>query len=109
MVAELHSLPIRLLYELGVTGTALALALIVLFVRRRLAAISTSSPAADRALTRAGLAGLAGAGAALLGTAWLEVTALPVALAVAAGVALAGRSAIASESDSRRRHQRPPS
>ena len=98
VVGELHSLPFRLIYELGVTGTALALAAIVLFVRRRLAGISAPGPAADCALTRAGLAGLAGAGVALLGTAWLEVTALPIALAVAAGAALAGRPAITNGS-----------
>ena len=92
VVAELHSLPLRLLYELGVTGTALALAVVVLFVRRRQVANSASSAGVDSALARAGLAGLAGAGVALMGTAWLEVTALPVALAVAAGAALAGHS-----------------
>jgi O-Antigen ligase len=90
VVAELHSLPVRLLFELGATGSTLTVAGVGLFVWRRVRELAAGRPAADVALGQAGLAGLAGAGVALLGTAWLEVTALPVALAVAAGAALSG-------------------
>ena len=49
VVAELHSLPLRLLYELGVTGTALALAVVVLFVA---AASLRSRPCGRRRIAR---------------------------------------------------------
>src|SRR6202035_5042750 len=67
LVGELHSLPVALSYELGATGLVLALALAALFCRRRIAELQ--EPEADRPLLRAGLAGLAGAAVAALGSA----------------------------------------
>ncbi|MEM7051482.1 MAG: O-antigen ligase family protein [Acidobacteriota bacterium] len=77
VVAELHSLPLQLLYELGGVGTLLLLALLAAFLWRR------------RRTPSGPLLGLVGAAWAGLGTAWLAVLALPVALAVVAGAALA--------------------
>lgn len=90
VLGQLHSLPLDLAYELGAPGLALALVVAGLFVwrRRRGAAADSSEPA----LVRAGLAGLLGGGVAALGSSWLAVPALPLALAVAAGAALAGSS-----------------
>ena len=115
VVAELHALPLQVAYEVGVPGLLLAAAIAALFARRRLAAdagrdtepgsdptaegvggragagaLAAPAGSCDPALIRAGLIGLAGAGVALLATGWLAVTALPVALALAAGAALAG-------------------
>lgn len=87
VIGDLHSLPLHLLFELGGTGLALVLAVGLLFVRRRLAALPG---AADPALSAAGLLGLAGAGVATLGVAPLAVPAVPAALALAAGAVLAG-------------------
>lgn len=84
IVADLHSLPLQLLYELGLVGVvALSLALAV--TGRRL----LRTPPADRPLRRAGLLGLLGAAVASLGGLPLSVTALPLALALAAGCVLA--------------------
>jgi O-antigen ligase len=85
VVGELHSLPLHLGYETGVTGLLLALATVVLFFWRRLSDLGNSP---DPLPITAGLIGLAGAGVAFLGTGALSVTALPVALAVAAGAAI---------------------
>lgn len=96
VVAELHALPLGIAYELGLSGLLLAVAIAALFARRRLIGSAAGSPPADPAeagdpvLLSAGLIGLAGAAVALGATAWLAVTALPVALALAAGAALAG-------------------
>jgi hypothetical protein len=106
VVAELHALPLQLAYELGLPGLLLAAAVAALFWWRRLAgrrasrpesgALSRAGAAADDrgspdpVLVRAGLIGLAGAGLGLAATGWLAVTALPIALALAAGAALAG-------------------
>lgn len=79
-VGELHSLPLHLAYEMGAVGLVTALALGVVFFAKR---ISEMDP-----LRFAGLVGLCGAAVASLGSAALAVTALPVAVAVAAGAAL---------------------
>jgi hypothetical protein len=87
-VGELHSLPLQLAYELGAPGLLLVLALVGQFAVRRWSELRRT---ADPGLLRAALCGLAGAAVAFLGTASLSVQALPLALAVAAGAALAGR------------------
>jgi len=86
-VGELHSLPLQLGYELGLTGILLSLALAALFFTRR-----TGEREEGRApgLAAAGLLGLAGGAVAALGSGAIAVTALPLAAAVAAGAALAG-------------------
>ncbi|HVS00596.1 MAG TPA: O-antigen ligase family protein [Thermoanaerobaculia bacterium] len=84
VVGELHSLPLHLAYETGWTGLLLALATVALFVWRRLRELRRSPDP----MAVAGLIGLAGAGVAFLGTGALYVTALPVALAVAAGATI---------------------
>src|SRR6185295_16652212 len=73
---ELHSLPVQLLYELGLAGSLAALLLVGLFFRRRLAERGT---AADRGLLDAALVGMAGLAVASLGTGAVAVTALPMA------------------------------
>lgn len=88
-VGQLHSQPLQVAYELGATGLLLALAISGLFVGRRWREVR-SGEARDPALTVAGLAGLGAAGVALLGTAALAIPAVPVALAVVAGMARAG-------------------
>ncbi len=85
VVGELHSLPLHIAYETGVTGLLLALSMVVLFFWRRLGDLRRSP---DPLPIAAGLIGLAGAGVAFLGSGALSVTALPVALAVAAGATL---------------------
>jgi len=90
VVGDLHSAPVQLLYELGATGLLLALAVLGLFVVRRLRALPR---AADPPLVGAALLGLAGSGAALLAQAPLAVPAVGAAVAVAAGAALAGEGA----------------
>jgi O-antigen ligase len=89
VVGELHSLPLALAYELGITGLLLAVGLVALFVCRRLAG---RRAAPDRPLLAAGLLGLLGAGVASLGSASLAITALPLAAAIVAGAALAGET-----------------
>lgn len=86
-VGELHSLPLQLGYELGFTGLALALAIVVLFFARR---TSGREDGRAPALLAAGLLGLGGGAIASLGSGAIAVTALPLAAAVAAGAALAG-------------------
>jgi len=86
-VGELHSLPVQLAYELGLTGLLLSLALLALFFIRRL---GERQEGRDPALLAAGLLGLGGGAVASLGSGALAVTALPVAAVVAAGAALAG-------------------
>ncbi|MBW8877681.1 MAG: O-antigen ligase family protein [Acidobacteria bacterium] len=86
-VGELHSLPVQLAYELGLTGLLLALAVPVLFFARRTA---ERQEGRDPALLAAGLLGFGGGAVAALGSGALAVTALPVAAVVAAGAALAG-------------------
>ena len=86
-VGELHSLPLQLAYELGITGLLLALAIVALFFVRRTA---ERQEGRDPGLLAAGLLGLGGGAVASLGSGALAVAALPVAAAVAAGAALAG-------------------
>ena len=94
VVGDLHSLPLQTAYELGLPGLLLAAATAALFVIRRLRELPR---AVDRATSEAGLLGLAGAAMAALATAAIQVTALPLAAAVAAGTALAGGPSARSE------------
>jgi len=87
LVGEPHSTPLRLLYELGFPGAICAAMLLALFGWRRW---RDRGVAADRPLLAASLAGVAAGALASLGNSWLSVPALPLALAVAAGGALAG-------------------
>jgi len=87
LVGEAHSLPLALAFELGAGGLALASTLLLLFAWRR---GSERATARDRGLLEAGLLGVLGGALAGLGDAWLAVPALPVALALAAGAAMAG-------------------
>ena len=88
VIGDLHSLPLQILYELGATGFLFTLGTAALFLRRRLREREAGE---DPALLAAGLIGLLGAAATRLGAASLAVSALPVAVAVAAGAALAGK------------------
>jgi|GEM_PF-596509 len=106
VVGELHLLPLAVAYEIGVVGLALTLAIGWVFARRRFAALAppdrrdgeerdgegagTRSPVADPELTLAAMTGLAGALVMGLATADWRIGALPVAVAIAAGAALAG-------------------
>lgn len=87
IVGDLHSAPVHLLYELGVTGLLVALAIAGLFMYRRIRALPR---AADPPLVGAALLGLTASGAALLAQAPFAVPAVGVALVVAAGAALSG-------------------
>jgi hypothetical protein len=87
LVGEAHSLPLSLLFEVGVLGTALAAAVAIAFGVRRW---RERTAAADSGLLAAGGLGLAGGLIASLSDAWLAVPALSVALAASAGAALAG-------------------
>ncbi len=86
-LADLHSLPLQLGYEIGVPAVLFVAALAGLFGWRRLAARPV---AADPELVTAGLLGLTGTGVALLFVAPLAVPAVPAALALVAGATLAG-------------------
>jgi O-antigen ligase len=86
-VGDLHSLPVQLAYELGITGLLLVAGLIVLFFVRR---IAEREEGRDPALLLGGLLGLGSGAVVSLGSGALAVTALPLAAAVAAGAALAG-------------------
>jgi O-antigen ligase len=86
-VGELHSLPVQLAYELGLTGLLLSFAVPALFFLRRM---GERQEGRDPALLAAGLLGLGGGAVAAFGSGALAVTALPVAAVVAAGAALAG-------------------
>lgn len=86
IVGDLHSLPLQVLYELGMVGLALSCALAVWFMTRRM---RERASACDEQLLPAALAALFGGFVFLLGNAPLTVPALPAALAVAAGAALA--------------------
>lgn len=81
-VGDLHSLPLQIAYELGIPGLLLAIAVAAVFARRRLRESRGSEP------VLAGLLGLAGGAVASLASGAIAVTALPLAVAVAAGAAL---------------------
>jgi O-antigen ligase len=86
IIGDLHSLPLQLLYELGVVGLGLSGVLVIWFVVRRLA---ERSAAADEQVLRASLVALLGGVVFSLGNAPLAVSALPAAAALVAGAALA--------------------
>jgi hypothetical protein len=86
-IGDLHSLPVELGYEIGVTGLLLVAGLVALFFVRR---IVEREEGRDPVLLLSGLLGLSGGAVAALGSGALAVTALPLAAAVAAGAALAG-------------------
>jgi len=86
-VGELHSLPLHLAYEMGAVGLIVAIALGAVFFARRISEMEQD------AVQFAGLVGLCGAAVASLGSAAMAVTALPVAVAIAAGAALGGTAA----------------
>jgi len=88
-VGDLHSLPLHLAYELGATGLLLALATFLLFVWRRRGWRQSRAPLP----LICALLGFLGAAVASLANASIAVPALPLALAVAAGAALAGGEA----------------
>lgn len=86
LVGEPHSTPLRIGYELGVAGVAASALLIGLFARARW---RERRDAIDPRLHLAGCAGVASAFLAGLGGSWLSVPALPLAVALSAGAALA--------------------
>jgi len=88
VVGDLHSLPLQILYELGGLGFLFTLGTAAIFLRRR---ISERESAEDPDLLAAGLIGMLGAATTRMGGAALSVTALPLAAAVAAGIALAAK------------------
>lgn len=79
-VGDLHSLPLQIAYELGLPGVLLAAGIAAVFVKLRLREISEP--------VVAGLLGIAGGAVASLASGAIAVTALPLAVAVAAGAAL---------------------
>jgi len=100
VVGDLHSWPLQLGYETGAAGLALVAAIGWLFARRRHAELATTR---ETVLLQAALVGLGGGAVMLLGNAQVTVLALPAAVAVVAGAALAcnprpsrgaGRSAV---------------
>ena len=93
IVGEAHSLPLQLLRELGLAGFACAATIVVLFFVARWRRPAT---AADRPLLEAGLVAVGAGLLSGLGADWLAVTALPAALAFAAGATLAGEADRAS-------------
>ncbi len=90
IVGDLHSLPLQLAYEIGLIGIALSAAIAVLFGRRRLAELRRGGGAEDKVMLQAGCVGLLGAVIVLAGSAPTHVLALPAAVALVAGTALAG-------------------
>lgn len=93
VVGQLHSLPLAVLYELGLPGLVLVLALVAAFVRTRgRDRVREGDTAAD--LRRAGLLGLAGAGITALFNDWTAVPAVSLAVALAAGAALVREPAV---------------
>lgn len=88
VVGDLHSLPMQILYELGGLGFLFTLGTAAVFLRRR---IAERDEAEDPDLLAAGLIGMLGAATTRMGGAALSVAALPLAAAVAAGIALAAR------------------
>jgi hypothetical protein len=87
VVGDLHSWPVQLGYEMGFPGLGLVAAIGWLFTRRRRQELAEIG---ERVIPKAALLGLAGGAVYLVGNAPVAVVALPAALAVIAGVALAG-------------------
>ncbi len=94
VVGTLHSSPLQLAYELGLPGLALLVTAFVFFLWR---ALRPGGRAADPTLLVAGVASLAGGAAGGLAEAWLAVTAVPLAMAVACGAVLAAGESRAPE------------
>lgn len=90
LVGQTHSVPLTLLFETGATGLLLVGAVLALFAWRCLR--RDGADGGDRPLVAAGLLGLLGAAVAALADAAVGVTALPMAFALTAGAALAGRA-----------------
>ncbi len=86
VVGDLHSLPAQMAFELGLVGLALASGLWLLFLVRRW---STREKVAVRPERLAPLTGLVGGTLFLLGNAPFTVLALPLALILTCGAALA--------------------
>ena len=84
----LHSLPMQILYELGGLGFLFTLGTAAIFLRRR---IGERDRAEDPRIFSPGSIGMLGAATTRMGGAALSVTAVPLAAAVAAGIALAAR------------------
>jgi O-antigen ligase len=101
---DLHSVPLQLAYELGLPGLGSVGALAIAFVLARWR--EGSLPGAE-ALRRGGLGGLAAGATALAAGPTLGTTAPWVALAVAAGAALAGGEAAATSVPAQRRPAPP--
>lgn len=86
VVSHLHALPLQIAYELGIVGFVAALGLGgTLWFRRSW----ERGQARDEPVARASLLGLLGGMVALAGGGPLSITALPVALGVAAGAGAA--------------------
>jgi hypothetical protein len=92
VVGDPHSLPIQLAYEVGIAGLATSAAIVALFLARRV-----REGALRDGLGRAGLAGIVAGLTSLLAGPTLGTVAPWVALAVAAGAALAGGEPAAAE------------
>ena len=89
IVADLHSLPLTLAYETGTLGLVLSALLVAAFARARRRSSSTAPGVA-----RAGMLGLLAWGVAtLLGLPW-TAPALPLTLAMLAGVAMTGSATV---------------
>jgi O-antigen ligase len=94
VVGELHALPAQIGYELGGLGLAVGFALVGMFVVRRWREIQSKAEEdiASAELAFAGLVALAGGAVVGFATGAVRVTALPLAVAVAAGAAMATRA-----------------
>jgi hypothetical protein len=87
IIGDLHSLPLQILYELGGVGFAFTLGTAAMFLRKR---VRDRPAAGDPGLLAAGLIGLLGAAVTRLGGASLSILAMPLTVALSAGLALAG-------------------
>lgn len=83
VIADIHNLPLTILYETGWPGLLLAVSLLVILCHRLI-----HHPGPGKSRRRAGLFSLLGFGVASLGGVTLSVLAIPIALAIAVGSAL---------------------
>lgn len=86
IVGDLHSLPVQVAYELGLVGISLSGAILAVFAVRRYREFYRAT---DRILLRAACLGLVGGAVFSLGNSSSSILALPAAVAVLAGAALA--------------------